>query len=257
MSSGRAGWCLVPRPLPGARLRLVCLPHAGAGASTFFAWGAALQPAGLEVRAVQYPGREHRLSEPCVPSAPALVQALADAWPEISGGGPCALYGHSMGAILAFELACELARRRDAAAPRHLFLAGHNPPHVPSRLPTLHTLPHGEFLPAVAREYGQIPAELIADPELATLFTPILRADFQLVHDYVWAHAGPVDQPLTVFGGSADPWTSPGELGEWSRHTRGAFRLQLFPAGHFFPAAHRSDLLAALQADLAPSGGTR
>jgi medium-chain acyl-[acyl-carrier-protein] hydrolase len=254
VSAGRAAWVLVPRPIAAPRLRLICLPHAGAGASTFFSWGASLQPAGIEVRAVQYPGREHRLAEPCVASAPALVRALADAWSEIAGGGPCALFGHSMGAILGFELACELARRGHVALPAHLFLAGHNPPHVPSRLPTLHTLPDGQFLPAVAQHYGNLPAELIADREMAALFAPILRADFTLVDQYVWRRTGPVGMPLTAFGGTTDPWTSPGELAEWARHTRAAFRLQLFPGGHFFPAAHRPALLAAIQADLALAG---
>ncbi|ACB75242.1 Thioesterase [Opitutus terrae PB90-1] len=245
---------MVPRPQPAARLRLVCLAHAGAGASTFFSWGAALQSAGIEVRAVQYPGRENRYGEPCLPQAPAMVQALADAWPEIAPG-PCALYGHSMGALLGFELARELARRGAANPPRHLFLAGHNAPHLPSRLPLLHTLPDGEFLPAVARHYGNLPAELIADREMAALLGPILRADFQLVNEYAWRDAGPVDAPLTVFGGTEDPWTSEPGLAAWSRHTRGRCQLHLFAGGHFFPQAHRTALLARLQATLAGLAG--
>ena len=242
---------MIPRPQPGARLRLVCLPHAGAGASTFFSWGLALQPAGIEVRAVQYPGRENRFAEPCLTEAQAMVRALADAWPEIGGGGRCALYGHSMGALLGFELALELAQRGVAHPPQHLFLSGHNPPHVPSRLPTLHTLPDAEFLPAVARHYGNLPQELIADREMAALITPILRADFTLVDEYAWRRSGPTDTPLTILGGASDPWTSEAELAQWERHTRGKFVQQMFPGDHFFHQQRRAEVLGMVTAALA------
>ena len=139
-------WLVAPRPQPGARWRLVCLPHAGAGASTYFAWGAALQPAGIEVRSVQYPGRENRLAEPLIAEARAMVVALAEQWPALAGEGPCALFGHSMGALLGFELARELERRGTTNPPRHLFLSGRNPPPAPPKLPSLAALPDEAFL---------------------------------------------------------------------------------------------------------------
>lgn len=244
-------WVTIPRPQPAAPLRLVCLPHAGAGASTFFPWGATLQPAGIEVRSVQYPGRENRLGETCLDEAGTMIRALADAWPEISGGGRCALYGHSMGALLGFELAEELAKRGVANRPQHLFLSGHNPPHVASRLPRLHTLPDGEFLAAVAQHYGNLPAELIADRELAALISPILRADFRLVHEYRWRASEPTMTPLTVLGGTNDPWTTETELAEWSRHTRGTFQQRMFPGDHFFHQQQRAPVLALVRAELA------
>jgi medium-chain acyl-[acyl-carrier-protein] hydrolase len=242
---------LTPRPQPGARLRLVCLPHAGAGASAFFAWGAGLQPAGIEVRSVQYPGRESRFAEPFIADADAMVRALADAWPEISGGGRCALYGHSMGSLLGFELALERARRGVPNPPEHLFLSGHNPPHVPSRLPTLHTLPDAEFLPAVAKHYGNLPQELVADPEMAALITPILRTDFTLVDEYAWRHTGPTATPLTVLGGVDDPWTTEAELGQWDRHTRGRFVQRMFPGDHFFHQQRRAEVWGMVTRELA------
>lgn len=251
MSSGQRTWVTIPRPQLAARTRLVCLPHAGAGASAFFPWGAALQSAGIEVRSVQYPGRENRLAEACIDEAGAMVRALADAWPEISGGGHCALYGHSMGSLLGFELAEELAKRGVPNQPVHLFLSGHNPPHVASRLPSLHTLPDGEFLPAVAKHYGNLPAELIADRELAALISPILRADFKLVDEYRWQGAGPTSTPLTSLGGTSDPWTTEAELAEWSRHTRGKFQARMFPGDHFFHQKNRAAVLALVQTTLA------
>lgn len=247
-------WFTTPRPQPSARWRLVCLPHAGAGASTYFAWGAALAAAGVEVRAVQYPGRESRLGEPLIPSAPALVAALADQWPELAGDGPCALFGHSMGALLGYELALELARRGAAAPPRHLFLSGRNPPSSPPRTPSLRALPDHQFLAAVAARYGNLPPELLADAEMRALITPILRADFQLVDDYVGGAPGPIDVPLTIFGGTEDPFTSAAELGKWSGYTRGICRVQLIPGGHFFHQQARAQVIAVILAGLGATG---
>ncbi len=247
-------WWTTPRPQPGARLRLICLPHAGAGASTYFQWGVALQPDGIEVRAVQYPGRENRLAEPALGDARAMVAALADQWPALSGGGPCALYGHSMGALLGFELALELARRGAPNPPRRLLLGGRNPPHTAPKLPPIHRLPDGELLAAVAQRYGNLPAELLADAEMRALLTPILRADFGLVDEYRWNGAGPAAAPLAVFGGTQDPWTTAAELAEWSRHTRGACRVQAITGDHFFHQKARGELLAFVRAELAAPG---
>ena len=244
-------WVQVPRPLPRARCRLVCLPHAGAGASTYFGWGRLLEGAGIEVRAVQYPGRETRLAENAIADGPALLRALADAWPEISGSGACALYGHSMGAMLGFELAVELARRGAPHQPRHLFLSACNPPHLPLRVPALHTLPDAEMFAALQGRYGNLPAELLADRSFLELIAPAIRADFALVTSYVWEHTGPLDVPLTILGGTEDPETTPAELAEWSRHTRAACRVQLFPGDHFFNQQRRGEVLAVIKSELA------
>jgi medium-chain acyl-[acyl-carrier-protein] hydrolase len=244
-------WCTTPRPQPGARWRLLCLPHAGAGASAYFAWGAALQPAGIEVRAVQYPGRENRLADPLIASAPAMVAALADQWPALAGTEPWALFGHSMGALLGFELAAELARRGATNPPRHLFLSGRNPPPVPPRLPPLGPRSDADFLAGVAERYGSLPAALLADPEMRALLTPILRADFQLVDDYAGHATTQIDAPLTILGGTRDPFTSPGELADWRHHTRAACRVHLIEGGHFFHQQARGDVLRVIAAGLA------
>ncbi len=244
-------WFVTPRPQPGARWRLLCLPHAGAGASTYFAWGAALQPAGIEVRAVQYPGRENRLAEPLISDAPAMVAALVDQWPVLAGDTPCALYGHSMGALLGFELACELARRGTPNQPRHLFLAARNPPPAPPKLPPLAALADFEFLAGVAQRYGNLPDELLADPEMRALITPILRSDFRLVDGYGWRATGPVTVPLTILGGSRDPFTSPEELAAWQQHTQATCRVHAIAGNHFFHQNARPSVLAIVLAELA------
>jgi len=245
-------WCVTPRPLVHPRVRLVCLPHAGAGASSFFAWGAALQPAAIEVRAVQYPGRENRLGEAPIDSAGAMTLALADAWGALAGDGACALYGHSMGALLAYELALELARRGAPHPPSRLFLSGRNPPATPPRMPPIHHLPDASLLREVSDRYGQLPAEILAEPEMVALLTPILRADFKLVDTYGWK-GGPVpDTPLTILGGTRDPWTTEAELAGWRSYTRGDCRVRMIAGDHFFPQKARAEVLASIRADLAP-----
>jgi medium-chain acyl-[acyl-carrier-protein] hydrolase len=244
-----ASWFLNPRPLPGARLRLICLAHAGAGASSFHPWAQALRPAGIEVRSVQYPGRENRLGEPLVPSAREMTAALADAWPELSGGADSVLFGHSMGALLAYELNLELIRRGTPHPPRRLFLSARNPPPTPPKRPPIHHLPDEAFLREVARYYGSLPAVVLADPQLLALVTPILRADFTLVDTYAWAPAPPPRTPLTILGGTEDPWTTDAELADWARYTTGACRFRTIAGGHFFHQKQAAAVQAVILGD--------
>lgn len=247
-------WAVVPRPQPNAPWRLLCLPHAGAGASTYFAWGAALQPARIEVYALQYPGRENRLAEQRIEDARTMASALADEWPAlVAGGASVAVFGHSMGALLGYELTAELVRRNVRPLPRRLFLSGHNAPHLPSQRPNLHLLPERDFLPAVARCYGNLPAELINDPEMAALIAPVLRGDFALVEKYVWRDTPPLPVPLTIFGGLKDPWTSREGLELWSRHATAVSPLRMLPGDHFFHQQARADVIGAITADLSQS----
>jgi surfactin synthase thioesterase subunit len=228
----------------------VCLPHAGGGASAYFSWGALLQPAGIEVRSVQYPARESRFADPAITDAGAMVRTIAERWEEIAGAGACALYGHSMGALLAFELAAELERRGAPNPPRHVFLTGHQAARLPYRAPRVHTLPEAEFLPAVNRHFGGIPEELLQDRDIAAMIASTLRNDFMLVENYAWQNTGPLAAPITAMGGDADPWTTEAELAAWAAHTRGAFALRMLAGDHFFNVTARDDVLAQIKADL-------
>src|SRR5258708_14407398 len=142
-------WIAVPRPLVQPRMRLICLPHAGAGASLFFNGAEPLQTAGIELRAVQYPGRENRLSEPLLASTEAMVAAMVTVWPQMSSGQPCALFGHSMGALLAYELAVALARLRVPNPPQRLFISGRNPPEILRNTELIYNLPDVDFFNAL------------------------------------------------------------------------------------------------------------
>lgn len=245
-----SAWFTTPRPSDRPRARLICLPHAGAGASIFFAWGAAFQASGVEVRAVQYPGRETRLAEPLVASARIMTHLLADAWPALSGGAPCALFGHSMGALLAYELALELSRRGIKDPPRRLYLSGRNPPTAPPRLPPIHHLPDAAFRDSVAERYASLPPEVLAEPELMALLTPILRSDFQLVDEYRWQPQAPADVPLTILGGTRDPWTTEAELKGWGQFTTAPCHVRMVAGDHFFHQRERGAVIDAIRVDL-------
>ncbi|MGR9107107.1 MAG: thioesterase II family protein [Gammaproteobacteria bacterium] len=239
----------MPRSLSAPRIRLVCLPHAGSGASTYFAWQKALAPGGTEVRAVQYPGRENRFGEALIKNAKEMVSALADQWDSLAGQRPCVLYGHSMGALLAFELTIELARRQKQL-PLRLFLGGSNPPHLPRTLPNWHGLSDSELLSTVARHYGSLPAELLANDELCALLAPILRADFMLLESYRCRAGSCISVPLTILAGTDDPFTTSGELAEWRLYSTQESRIHWIQGGHLFHQTAPKQVLAVVQATL-------
>lgn len=240
-------WIQRPRPAPGARLRLFCIPHAGGGASAYRGWADALPPE-VEVCPVQLPGRENRMAEPAIDRLEPLVEALAEAvgrWSDL----PFAVFGHSNGALIAFELARHL-RAREARQMAHLFASGRRAPHLPQRTPFLHALPDDAFVREV-RALGGTPEEVLAHPELLRLLIPLLRADIALNETYAFRDEPPLDLPLTAYGGIADEKAHRDELEGWARHTARAFVLRLFPGDHFFlhgPA--RDAVLRALAQDL-------
>ncbi|WP_433932973.1 thioesterase II family protein [Sorangium cellulosum] len=245
MRSTSDAWVGCPRPNPASRLRLFCFPYAGGGASVYSAWWREL-PAHTELCAIKLPGREARLSEPPFEHLTPLVQALAtalDGWLT----KPFAFYGHSLGALVSFELAREL-RRRGAPLPRHLFLAARRPPHLRDPAP-LHGLSHDEFL-AWLRRMGGTPEEVLREPDLLALFLPVLRADLAVNEAEPFVPGSPLDCPISAFGGADDERASPAELDAWREHTRGPFRTEVFPGGHFFLRTTRAPLLRSISAVL-------
>ncbi|HEU0016459.1 MAG TPA: thioesterase domain-containing protein [Longimicrobium sp.] len=239
-------WILRPRPNPRARLRLLCLPHAGGGASAFRGWADAL-PVQVEVCPVQLPGRETRIAEPAIDRMGPLAEALADAlarWRDL----PFAVFGHSNGALIGFELARRL-RRTGAPGPVHLFACGRRAPDAARPGPPTAHLPDAAFLDSL-RDLGGIPDALREHPELLALLLPTLRADVALNEAYVFTEEAPLACPITGYAGELDPRAPPAEMERWARHTSAAFALRTFPGGHFFPQTHRAEVLRALSADL-------
>lgn len=234
------------KPGPRARIRLFCFPYAGGGAAVFRGWGA-LAPPEIHVVPVHLPGRGNRFTEPALTRCDALVEQLADEL-EPYMDAPFAFFGHSMGAMLAFELTRRL-RAGGKALPEHLLVAGRRAPQRPSDKRKLHGLPEDEFLQEL-RSLDGTPDEILEHPELMELFSPILRADFELCETYAFREDEPLDLPFSAFGGLEDPDVSRDDLMAWKEHTRGPFKLRMFPGGHFFLNGVRQQLVHALSEDL-------
>jgi medium-chain acyl-[acyl-carrier-protein] hydrolase len=239
-------WITRPRPLPRARLRLFCLPHAGGGASAFRGWADVL-PADVEVCPVQLPGRENRIAEPAFDRLEPLVEALADA---IDGylDRPFALFGHSNGALMAFELSRTL-RARGRPGPAHLFASGRRAPDLPADSDPIHALPEAELLGELQR-LGGLPPQLLEHRELLELLVPLLRADVAIHETYHFSEQAPLDCPITAYGGVADPKVSRAQLEAWGRHGAPPFTVRMVPGGHFYLQDDRAATLRTLSSDL-------
>jgi medium-chain acyl-[acyl-carrier-protein] hydrolase len=224
-------WVSCVRPDPAAPLRLWCLPYAGGGTSAWNAWTAPLAGA-AEIAGLRPPGRESRLREPPLRRGePIVADLLPRLEPHLSR--PYALAGHSLGALLAFELARAI-RARGWPAPTALVVTGARAPDQPRREPDLHGLPDAEFLTELERRYQGIPPAVRAEPELLALLLPVMRADLEVFETYSHAPGPPLEVPILALGGRSDPHVAPAELEAWRTHTAAAFAAELFPGGHFF-----------------------
>jgi medium-chain acyl-[acyl-carrier-protein] hydrolase len=227
---------------------LLCLPHAGGSATAYAHWSRALP--GADVVAVELPGRGERLRERPLDSMDALVTDLAGrVLPH--AGGQFALFGHSMGALVAFELAHHL-RRRYGLRPARLLVSGCAAPESPHRAagPPRHRLPDGELWEEVRKLNGT--ADAVCDhEEIRRLCTAAIRADFALVENYRFEPRLPLDCPISVFGGIDDPEVEFAELAEWSAYTRSGHTVSTFPGDHFYLHRHPRTFLHVLSLKLA------
>jgi medium-chain acyl-[acyl-carrier-protein] hydrolase len=239
-----------PKPNSQARLRLFCFPFAGAGPWTFTSWVDGL-PSDIQLEtelcSVQFPGRETNRRDHLLTRLPPLLEALTPVF-QTYLNIPFAFFGHSMGALVSFELARQL-RRQGLPGPVHMIVSGHRAPQLPDPNPAIHQLPDAEFL-AKLRNLGGTPEEALQNPELMELFLPVLRADFAVCETYVYTAEEPLDCSITAFGGNCDYRVSREELSAWQAQSCKSFSLRMFPGDHFFLQSLRVPVLQVLAEDL-------
>lgn len=239
-------WILRPRPNPQASLRLFCFPFAGGGAQSFRAWPEAL-PGAVETCPVQLPGRESRMKEPPFSDVSPMVDALAAAI-RPSLDKPFVLFGHSMGAVIAFELARKL-RRDHKLLPACLIVSGRVAPHLQIPRPPINNLPPTEFLEALKAMKGT-PKEVLENAELMEVITPLLRADLAVHEKYRYFEDAPLECPILAFGGLQDTEASRQAVDAWREHTKTKFTLRMLPGEHFFIVTAQALFLRALSQEL-------
>jgi len=222
-----------PAAAGGGRIQLVCLPHAG-GSATFFAPLAREMPPSAEVLAVQYPGRQERRNEPAVEDISELADRIARALEHAGEDAPLVLFGHSMGALLAWEVARRL-EARTATQPAGLIVSGRGAPSV-HRDVRLHHRSDAELV-ADLRYLSGTAGDLLADPEMLRMVLPVLRSDYKAVDGYRYHPAALLRCPVSVFAGESDPWAPEKQCREWREEAAGPVAFRSFPGDHFYLSA--------------------
>lgn len=239
-------WCDVRAGGSHAPVRLFCFPYAGGDGRGFRNWHGRLERV-ADVCAVRLPGRGTRLGEPPYTDARAAVDAMVPAIERLIDR-PFALFGYSMGALIAYELARALEPRHLHA--RALIVAACAAPHVARERPPTWHLPTAAFLERLQELNGTSPG-LVDHPDLMALFLPLLRADVQLVETYAYKPAAPLSCPITAYSGAADPHAPRAHVERWAELTASRFRMVTFPGDHFFIRTAEASLLRSIEQTLA------
>jgi pyochelin biosynthetic protein PchC len=219
-------------------MQLFCFPHAGGSASYYIPVARGLPPS-VEALAIQYPGRQDRRREASVKSIPELADRISEVLAD-AVDGPFAFFGHSMGAVLAYEVTRRLASagRRQ---PSMLFLSGRRAPHH-TRTSNVH-LRSDSGLIADLRRLGGTDGRLFDDEELLASVLPVTRNDYRAIETWSWLPGEKLDVPITVLVGDSDPQTTVQEAADWSAQTSAAFALQVFSGGHFYLDQHANSVI--------------
>lgn len=239
-------WIAGRKSDPRARLRLFCFPYAGGAASVFRSWSEGL-PADIEVCPIQLPGRGTRLMEPPFSRLPLLVESLTVALIPLLDR-PFVFFGHSLGALVSFELARRL-RANHRIGPVRLIASAGPAPQLPHREPPIHHLPENAFAAELRRLNGT-PDELLNNSELMNIVMPSLRADFALYENYQYLSEPPLDCPISTFGGLGDEKVNHRDLEAWRDQTNGSFSIRMFQGDHFFLKTTQPLVLQALSQEL-------
>lgn len=209
---------------------MFCIPYAGGSAGIYQHW-TKLPLADVEICLIELPGRGTRLTEAAFTSLNGLIWSLGEAilpWLD----KPFACFGHSLGGLIAFELARWL-RQHQHPEPGHLWVSGARAPHVRSTDLPIHALPKADFM-AELRRYNGTPAAILENTELMDLLLPTLRADFTLLETYCYQEQAPLTCSITALSGEQDTIVSREAMSPWQIHTNGPFVLKSVPGDHFF-----------------------
>lgn len=229
-----------------ASLKLFCLPHAGGSAAAYSGWGRVLDPR-IAVIPIELPGRGRRLREPLHTSATGLVDQLFSELQEELQAGPFAIFGHSMGGMLAFQLTHEILDR-GLTPPVRLFLSAVRPPRSSSRT-VLHMGSDSELLDALGRLNGA-PKDVVADQELMKFMLPVVRADLQLAETWSFDPGDTLQIPVSLFGGLTDPIAPPFEIENWRPYFASEIERRTFQGDHFYLIQEAGELLDDLSTTL-------
>jgi surfactin synthase thioesterase subunit len=225
-------------PAGNGPAQLVCFPHAGGSASYFRPMADLLGPH-LRLSAVQYPGRQDRRRERLLPTIGELADQTYRALAAGFGDHPVAFFGHSMGAIVAFEVGRRMERER-GSGPVMLFASGRLPPSRCAQT-AIHRL-GDQQLAEVMGSMGGTDAKLLLDPELRAMVLPAIRNDYRAIETYRYAPGSDLSCPIIAMIGDDDPGVTPADAADWAQHTTGPFQLRVFRGGHFYLADHAREV---------------
>ena len=241
-------WFVCPEPNPLADVRLFVFPYAGGAPTAFNKWPCEF-PDNVETWFAHYPGRGSRYNEPPIKELDRLAEKIDLAIQPLLDK-PFFFFGHSLGGLVAFEVARRLYRS-DLPQPRSFFVSACGAPHVPDPHPPIHGLPVDEFVKSLEQLHG-IPSEVIKHSELMQLLMPALRADFQAIENYKYTpDEDLLPCPIVAFGGSDDPRVSRERLEGWASHTNAGFKLRYFSGDHFFINGARKSVITSIIYEMA------
>lgn len=239
-------WVRSFHPAPRTPSRLVCFPHAGGSASFYHPVSAALSPS-VDVLVLQYPGRQERRTEPMIDDISELARQACDVLRGRLDERPTAFFGHSMGAVVAFEVA-RMLEAGPGPSPVRLYASGRRAP-ATRRAERVH-LGDDEQVLAELRGLSGTDSRVLGDDELLRMVLPAIRNDYRAIESYRGDAGAQVRCPVTVLVGDDDPKTSLDEARAWEGHTTGGFTMEVFTGGHFYLAGHQPAILNRIRADL-------
>ncbi|MGW5866083.1 thioesterase II family protein [Streptomyces sp. NPDC055239] len=245
-TTGSSPWIRRYNPAENARARLLCLPHAGGSASFYLPLSRELGP-DVDVLTVQYPGRQDRRHEPCIDSVTGLADALVDEvlpWAD----RPFAIFGHSMGAMVAFELALRLERR--GTRPLVVFASGRRAPSRRREDTAPVHLRDDKGMIAELRALSGTDARVFEDEELLRMALPAIRSDYRAAETYRYVPGPRLAAPVHAHVGTEDSKVTLDEARSWADHTDGGFALHTHPGGHFYPTGQMPRVAAAVSREI-------